>query len=86
MEVEEVRRLLAFGADPALANPDEKSTPLKHAKKMHRDMGFSPSKKRDALMDGFMSMMKEAVGAQMDDLQNRLEAIIALLEDAGAKR
>ena len=85
MEVEEVRRLLAFGADPALANPDEKSTPLKHAKKMHRDMGFSPSKKRDALMDGFMSMMKEAVGAQMDDLQNRLEAIIALLE-AGAKR
>ena len=86
MEVEEVRRLLAFGADPALANPDEKSTPMKHAKKMHRDMGFSPSKKRDALMDGFMSMMKEAVGAQMDDLQNRLEAIIALLEDAGAKR
>lgn len=82
MEVEEVRRLLAFGADPALANPDEKSTPLKHAKKMHREMGFSPSKKRDAILDGFMNIMKETVGAQMDELKARLEAIIALLEAA----
>ena len=82
MEVEEVRRLLAFGADPSLANPDEKSTPLKHARKLYRDMGFAPSKKRDAILDGFMNIMKETVGAQMDELKARLEAIIALLEAA----
>ncbi len=85
LEVEEVRRLLAFGADPTLANSDEKTTPLKHAKKMHRDMGFSPSKKPDATMDSFMTIMQEALGSQMDDLKHRLEAIIELLE-AAAKR
>lgn len=86
MEVEEVRRLLAFGADPSLANPDEKTTPLKHAKRLYRDMGFAPSKKRDGVMDGVLSMMREAMGNQMNDIQNRLEAIIKLLEDASAKK
>jgi hypothetical protein len=80
MEVEEVRRLLAFGADPALVNPDEKTTPLKHAKKMYRDMGFAPVKQKDALLGDLMSMMREAAGKQFDELKGRLEEIIALLE------
>jgi hypothetical protein len=86
MEVEEVRRLLAFGADPNLANPDEKTTPLKHAKKMYRDMGFAPSKKKDPLLGDFMSMMREAAGKQFDELKGRLDAIIKLLEDATLRR
>lgn len=85
MEVEEVRRLLAFGADPNLANGDEKTTPLRHAKKMYRDMGFAPPKKQDALTGGLMAAMKEAVGKQYDELKERLEAIIGLLEGAGAR-
>lgn len=85
MEVEEVRRLLAFGADPNLVNGDEKTTPLKHAKKMYRDMGFAPSKKKDDVFDNLMTMMKEAVGKQYDELKERLETIINLLEGAGGK-
>ncbi len=82
METEEVRRLLAFGADPNLANPDERTTPLRHAKKMYRDMGFAPSKKRDDLMDGVLSMMREAVGEKFNDIKLRLEEIIQMLEAA----
>jgi hypothetical protein len=85
IEPDEVRRLLAFGADPALANPDEKSTPLKHARKMYREMGFTPAKTRDEVMDGFLSIMQAAMGSQLDDIKNRVETIIKLLEDAGAK-
>ena len=83
MEVEEVRRLLAAGADPALANPDERTTPLKHAKRMYRDMGFAPSKKRDEMLEGVLSMMRDAVGDKFNDIKLRLEEIIALLEAAG---
>lgn len=82
MEPDEVRRLLAFGADPALANPDERTTPLKHAKKLYRDMGFAPSKKRDGALDGMLSMMREAAGPQLNDIKARLDAIIAALEAA----
>ncbi|QEG32023.1 hypothetical protein GobsT_68720 [Gemmata obscuriglobus] len=82
IEVEEVRRLLAFGADPNLPNPDEKTTPLKHAKRMYRDMGFAPAKKRDALLDGMMSLVREAAGERFHDIQLRLEEIIRLLEAA----
>jgi hypothetical protein len=82
IEVEEVRRLLAHGADPNLANPDERTTPLKHAKRMYRDMGFAPSKKRDELMDGVLSMMREAAGDKFNDIKIRLEEIIRLLEEA----
>jgi len=85
MEVEEVRQLLAYGADPNLRDDDEKTTPLKHAKKMYRDMGFGPKKKKeeDAFMDGILSMMKETVGKQFDDIKERLETIIKMLKDAG---
>lgn len=86
MEVEEVRRLLAFGADPALINSDERTTPLKHAKKMYRDMGFAPSKQKDALLGDLMSMMREAAGKQFNELKGRLEEIIALLEGAGEQQ
>lgn len=82
IEVEEVRRLLAFGADPSLANPDEKTTPLKHAKRMYRDMGFAPSKKQDAMLEGVLSLMREAAGDKFHDIQVRLEEIIRLLETA----
>ncbi len=82
MEPDEVRRLLAFGADPTLANPDERTTPLKHAKKLFRDLGFAPSKARDELLDGVLSMMRESAGPQMNDIKARLDAIIAALEAA----
>jgi hypothetical protein len=52
---------------------------------MYRDMGFAPSKKKDPLLGDLMSMMKEAAGKQFDELKGRLDAIIKLLEDAGAK-
>jgi hypothetical protein len=83
IEPEEVRRLLAAGADPRLANPDEKTTPLKHAKRMYRDMGFATSKDRNAMMDGILSMMRQAAGGQLDEVKSRLEEIIKMLEEAG---
>ena len=82
LEVEEVRRLLAFGADPTLANEDEKTTPLRHAKKLYRDMGFAPSKKRDAMMDSILSMARAAGGKQFEEMKARLEEIIRLLTEA----
>lgn len=85
LEVEEVRRLLAFGADPGLVNEDEKTTPLKHAKALYRDMGFAPSKKRDALLEGILSMAKQAPANPFDEAKRRLDAIIALLEGATGK-
>jgi hypothetical protein len=84
MEVEEVRRLLAFGADPNLVNDEEKTTPLRHAKKLYRDMGFAPSKKRDGLMESILSMARAASGPQFDEMKARLEEIIRLLTEAVA--
>ena len=81
MEVEEVRRLLAFGADPKLVNDDEKTTPLKHAKKLYRDMGFAPSKKHDGFMESILSMARAAGGKQFDEMKERLEEIIRLLTE-----
>lgn len=85
MEPDEVRRLLEYGADPALANPDERSTPLKHARKLYRDLGFGPAASRPAPLDGVLSMMRAAAGPQLDDMRARLEAIIAALEAAKNK-
>ena len=85
LEVDEVRRLLAFGADPNLADPDENKTPLKMAKRLYRDMGFAPSKKRDELFDAMMMLAREASGKQFDEMKSRLEEIMALLEAAGGK-
>jgi hypothetical protein len=82
MEPDEVRRLLEYGADPALANPDERSTPLKHARKLYHDLGFGPAARRPAPLDGVLSMVREAAGPQLDDMRARLEAIIAALETA----
>lgn len=82
IEAEEVRRLLAFGADPDLVNPDERTTPLRHAKKMYRDMGFAPSKKRDELLDGMLSLVRETAGDKFNDIKLRLEEIIRMLEEA----
>ncbi|HEY3789838.1 MAG TPA: hypothetical protein VGL71_13330, partial [Urbifossiella sp.] len=36
MEVNEVRRLLEFGADPNIADPEEERTPLKMAKRLYK--------------------------------------------------
>lgn len=85
IEPEEVRRLLAFGADPALANPDERTPPLKHAKRMYRDMGFAPSKKRDPIEDGLLKIVRQAAGQQFDEIKARLEQIIKMLEEAEGK-
>jgi hypothetical protein len=86
MEPDEVRRLLAFGADPALANPDERTTPLKHAKRMYRDLGFAPSKNHNPMMDGLLAMMRQTAGGQVDEVKSRLEEIIKLLEEAEGKK
>ena len=80
VEPDEVRRLLAFGADPTLANPDEGTTPLKHAKKLYRELGFAPSKKRDALAEGVLSMVRAANAPQFEEVKSRLEEIMRLLE------
>jgi hypothetical protein len=85
LEVEEVRRLLAFGADPNLADPDEKKTPLKMARRMYKDMGFGPAKKKDAMFEAMMTIAREAAGKQFEDMRTRLEEIIRLLEGAGGK-
>jgi hypothetical protein len=85
LEVEEVRRLLAFGADPNLPDPEERKTPLKMAKRMYKEMGFGPVKKKDALFDAMMALAKEATGKQYDEMKVRLEEIIGLLEGAGGK-
>ena len=85
MEVEEVRRLLAAGADPALPNPDERTTPLKHARRMYRDLGFAPSKKHDPAREGVLSIMRDAAGERFNDIKLRLEEIIGLLEATAKK-
>ncbi len=85
LEVEEVRRLLAFGANPNLADPDEKKTPLKMAQRLYRDMGFAPSRKKDELLDAMMMLAREASGKQFDEMRPRLEEIMQLLEAAGGK-
>jgi hypothetical protein len=82
MEPDEVRRLLAFGADPTLAPADEQTTPLKHAKKLYKQMGFGPAKKKDQLMESILSLAREAAGPQFDEIKQRLEEIIWLLEAA----
>ena len=83
MEVELVRRLLEFGANPKLANAEERSTPLKHAKRMYRDMGFAPSKNADPMLANMMELMQQAAGPAMHEYKQRLEQIVALLEAAG---
>lgn len=85
MEVELVRRLLEFGANPNLANTEERSTPLKHAKRMYRDMGFAPSKNADPMLASMMELMQQAAGPAMQEYKQRLEQIVALLEAAGGK-
>jgi hypothetical protein len=85
MEVDEVRRLLAFGADPTLADPDEGATPLRMARRVYKEMGFGPAKKKDPLLDAMMLMAREAAGKQFDEMKARLDEIIRLLEEAGGK-
>ena len=46
MEVAEVRRLLAYGANPNIADPEEKRTPLKMARRLYKEMGFGPAQER----------------------------------------
>ena len=82
MEVENVRRLLAFGADPKIADAETGRTPLKMAKRTYREMGFAPSKKKDAFIDSMMDVMKTAAAPQFAEMKQRLDDIIAALEDA----
>jgi len=84
MQPELVRRLLAYGADPALKDPSEKTTPLQSARKMYREMGFAPSTKKNDLAD-LMSMIPGAAGAQFAMLKTQLEEMMQMLEAAGAK-
>lgn len=85
LAVEEVRRLLAFGADPNLPDADEQQTPLGLAKRLYREMGFGPIRKRDALLDAMMALARAETGRQADETKARLEEIIRLLEGAGGR-
>ena len=85
MEVEEVRRLLAFGADPNIADPEEEKTPLKMAKRLYKEMGFGPARKNDPLLDAMMALARQESGKQSDEVKTRLEEIIRLLEAAGGR-
>ena len=85
MEVEEVRRLLAFGADPNIADPEEKKTPLKLAKRLLKDLGFGPAQNKDPLLDAMMALARQESGKQSDEVKNRLEEIVRLLEAAGGR-
>ena len=85
MEVEEVRRLLAFGADPNIADPDEEKTPLKMARRLYKEMGFGPARKHDPLLDAMLALARQESGKQSDEVKGRLEEIIRLLEAAGGR-
>jgi hypothetical protein len=80
IEVEEVRRLLAFGANPNLINDDEQTTPLQHAQALYRDMDPAELQKQEALLEGVLSIGGEAATQQFETLRKRLEEIIGLLE------
>jgi hypothetical protein len=66
-------------------SPDEKTTPLRHAKNLYKEMGFAPRRKKDALMDSILSIARELGGKQFDEMKQRLEEIISLLENAKGK-
>ena len=85
MEVSEVRRLLAFGANPNLADPEEKRTPLKMAKRLYKEMGFGPARKNDPLLEAMLALARQESGKQIDEVKTRLEEIIRLLEAAGGR-
>lgn len=85
MEVEEVRRLLAFGADPNIADPEERKTPLKLARRLYKEMGFGPARKDDPLLDAMMALARQESGKRSDEVKERLETIIGLLECAGGR-
>lgn len=85
MEVEEVRRLLAFGADPNIADPEERKTPLKLAKRLYKDMGFAPARRNDPLLDAMLALARQESGRQSNEVKSRLEEIIRLLESAGGR-
>jgi hypothetical protein len=84
LDPELLQRLLACGADPNAPDPEERTTPLKHAKRLYRNLGFAPAKNRDALQEGVLSMMHDAMSNQMTEIKTRLEAVVKLLKDAGA--
>src|SRR6185437_15400072 len=73
MEVSEVRRLLAFGADPNIADPEEKRTPLKMARRLYKELGFDPARRNDPLLDAMMALARQESGRQTNELKARLE-------------
>ncbi len=85
MEVEEVRRLLAFGADPNISDPEERKTPLKLAKRLYKEMGFAPTRRNDPLLDAMLALARQESGKQSVEVKSRLEEIIRLLEAAGGR-
>jgi hypothetical protein len=85
MEVNEVRRLLAFGADPNIADPEERKTPLKLAKRLYKEMGFAPTRRSDPLLDAMLALARQESGRQSSEVKSRLEEIISLLESAGGR-
>jgi hypothetical protein len=85
MDVEEVRRLLEYGADPNIADPEEERTPLKMARRLYKDLGFGPARKNDPLLDAMLALARQESGKHTDELKGRLEEIVRLLEVAGGR-
>jgi len=85
MEVEEVRRLLAFGADPNLMNDDDETTALQRARKLVIEFGFDEATEKELAEEGLFEELMEAKGGRLAALKPILEEIIALLEAATGK-
>ena len=83
MEPSMVRQLLEYGADPALRNPDDKSTPLNHARRRYSEMGFGPSKQQGGLAHVMAELARS--NPAFVHVKGKLEEIIALLEGAAKK-
>lgn len=96
-ELEQVKLLLALGADPNVTEDitdGKPRTPLFKCKQLARTMGLAPKKKKkkskgeaDQLMEeAFDDIMGQAMASpQMAEMGQRLLEIIRLLEEAGGK-
>jgi hypothetical protein len=86
VQVDLVRRLLEYGADPGLKHPLDKNTPLRLAKFLYREMGFSPTKKKEMPIGAIIKNAGAAAAYQMQKAQSDLEEIMQLLEAAENNR
>ncbi len=86
MEPDEVRRLLAFGANPKLVNNDTLTTALEHARELYQEMSLDPASSRDPSAQSVLELIRQSIGNPFDELKLRIEEVVRLLEAAEAGR